>query len=602
MSRNQLSISLRIVLSLARSSLNRRTAGEITCLLLVLIASSALLSASPLALKYSIDSLSNASRERQPLLAIALVGVYALSQWIGRTLSETRGLLSAKVQQRLSHDLSEHAFMHIMLLPREFHVSRRTGSLIETLNNARAGYQMIFSSLVFTLLPVLTELITMVSILLHLGQPVLMAIFCGSLVFYYLGYSRSVSTFTVRYQSALSEQMAGNALVTDALINYETVKLFAAEDVVARRYKLALETIERAWLLAFRCGAQNGVIIATVFAVYLFGTLGYAMWQVAHDQMTVGALLVVSVYVARLIQPVETIGNAIKSLFQGLASFEALVRILKVPAEPVRRGSIKCPEAPVSLEFDSVTSSYDSKRRKRVLDGVTFHVPPKSTIGVVGMSGAGKSTLVRLLVRLIDPMRGVIRVGGVDISKIELSELRRAIAVVPQDTLLFNDTVKYNISLGRPGSAEDEIEAAARMAQVHEFICSLPDGYETLVGERGVKLSGGERQRISIARAILKRPKIYVFDEATSSLDTSTEREIMASIRKISMETTTLIIAHRLSTVVHADQIIVLADGRVAEHGSHADLLELGGLYSILWKSQRSGVGRESAEFGISTM
>jgi ATP-binding cassette subfamily B protein len=307
--------------------------------------------------------------------------------------------------------------------------------------------------------------------------------------------------------------------------------------------------------------------------------------------MTIGDFVLVNTYMLQVIRPVEMLGYAMQGFSQGMAMLRKMLELFHEKSEPAATTEADVLTGPGALRFDRVSLSYSPDRA--VLKDVSFTLPAGKTLGVVGASGAGKSTIVRLLVRLYDPDGGEILFDGIPTSELSLSQLRRAIAVVPQDTILFNDTIGYNIGFGRFGSTQKEIEEAARLAHLHDFIMSLPDRYETKVGERGVKLSGGERQRVSIARAALKRPRIYVFDEATSSLDSRTEREILSNLHEISRSSTTLIIAHRLSTVVHADEIIVLGNGTVLERGTHAQLLQLDGAYAALWRAQQQEEGQK---------
>lgn len=333
--------------------------------------------------------------------------------------------------------------------------------------------------------------------------------------------------------------------------------------------------------------AFNGLAVAMIFAAFLGATVLYAANEVLGGRMTVGDFVLVNSYMLQVVRPVEMLGYAMQCLSQGVAMLQKMLALLRERPEPqTADGRVQFGE-PGKLEFDAVSLSYGPGRS--VLRGVSFKIPAGKTLGVVGASGSGKSSLVRLLVRLLEPDSGRILLDGVPISELSLPRLRQAIAVVPQDTVLFNDSIAYNIALGRPGSSQNEIVEAAKLAHLHDFIMSLPERYETKVGERGVKLSGGERQRVSIARAAIKRPRIYIFDEATSSLDSNTEREILSNLQEISRSSTTLVIAHRLSTVVHADALIVLEDGIVAERGTHASLLSQKGRYAALWEAQQQG-------------
>jgi ATP-binding cassette subfamily B protein len=418
--------------------------------------------------------------------------------------------------------------------------------------------------------------------------------------------------------------------MTDSILNYETVKYFAGEVLAERRVGGALVRTEQEWVRFYSQFAVNGVLVATIYAGFLGTSILYAAREVQIGKISIGTFVLVNTYMLQIVRPVEALGYAVQSLSQGLAYLDKMLELFRERTEAdveSGRGSVQaepdpstlltpCPSrgemeketnstllhrfaklcevdeefpgegkyGPGELEFRDVCLSYRSDRP--ILKGVSFKVPAGKTLGIVGASGSGKSTLVRLLVRLLEADSGTILLDGIPIEGLSLTRLRQSIAVVPQDTVLFNDSIGYNIGFGKPDSSQEEVERAARLANLHDFILSLPGRYETRVGERGVKLSGGERQRVSIARAALKRPVIYVADEATSSLDSRTERDIVRNLQEVARNTTTLVIAHRLSTVAHADEIIVLEEGVVVERGTHASLLAQGKRYAALWQAQ----------------
>jgi ATP-binding cassette subfamily B protein len=403
-------------------------------------------------------------------------------------------------------------------------------------------------------------------------------------VFWYSAY-----TIMAAARAASESQVNATAVMTDSILNYETVKYFTAESVVQARVSRALSQTEDGWVGFYRRYAYNGLGVATIFAGFLGVTILHAAHEVQGGRMTVGSFVLVNTYMLQVVRPVEMLGYAMQTLSQGMAFLGKMFEILREKTEAFSPGDISAAGGGGAgrLDFEGVGVSYRSDRV--ILKDVNFTLPAGKTLGVVGGSGAGKSTLVRLLVRLIEPDTGRILLDGTSIGDLPLATVRQAIAVVPQDTVLFNDTIGYNIAFGKAGSTRAEIEHAARLAHLHDFIMSLPEGYDTRVGERGVKLSGGEKQRVSIARAAIKRPRIYVFDEATSSLDSNTEREILRNLREISRFSTTVVIAHRLSTVVHADEIVVLEGGTIVESGSHAALLRQNGRYASLWEAQQQG-------------
>jgi ABC-type transport system involved in Fe-S cluster assembly fused permease/ATPase subunit len=441
-----------------------------------------------------------------------------------------------------------------------------------------------------TLLPIVVELATVAVVLIRLQQEVFMVVFFFALLGYAIVFTHGISRITAAACEASTAQTDERAIMTDSILNYETVKFFTAEQLVASRLDSALSRTEAGWLLFFRSKTLNGLLTTAVFGAFLAVTTGYAVRAVTNGSMTVGDFVLVNAYMFQLVRPIEMLGYALQGTSQGLAFVQKMLDLLREPPEApstTRNGSFN---AAGSLEFRDVGVGYHSDRQ--VLRGVSFLLPSGKTLGIAGASGAGKSTLVRLLVRLLEPDRGEILLDGQPIRTVSLRQLRESIAVVPQDTMLFDDTIAYNIAFGKPDSTRTEVEEAAKLAHLHDLIMSLPEGYETRVGERGLKLSGGEKQRVSIARAALKRPRIYIFDEATSSLDSRTEAEILQNLQQISQSSTTLIIAHRLSTIVHADQIAVLERGEIAESGTHESLLEANGRYAALWQAQQRTTAR----------
>jgi ABC-type transport system involved in Fe-S cluster assembly fused permease/ATPase subunit len=578
--------SLREVIALIWTDATGFVRFRLVVALLLIIAASAMTALGPVALKFVVDGFTGQGTGAG-ISAVTLIGLYVLSQWLARTVGEIRGLVYARAERRMSRMLSERLFAHVMRLPLRFHLERQTGAISQTLDNGLNGYQMVLHTLVFTILPVATELGTIVVVLSRLDHPAFLGLFSGAILAYGVVFWYSAYTIMAAAYTASDSQVNATAVMTDSILNYETVKYFTAESVVQERVSRALTRTEDGWVGFYRRYAYNGLGVATIFAGFLGVTILYAAHEVQAGRMTVGSFVLVNTYMLQVVRPVEMLGYAMQSLSQGLAFLGKMFEIFREKPEPFVVAETDTPGGAGRLDFEAVGVAYRADRV--ILKDVNFSVPAGRTLGVVGGSGTGKSTLVRLLVRLIEPNTGCILLDGACIGDLPLSRLRQAIAVVPQDTVLFNDTIGYNIAFGKAGSTQAEVEHAARLAHLHDFIMSLPDGYDTRVGERGVKLSGGEKQRLSIARAAIKRPRIYVFDEATSSLDSNTEREILRNLREISRFSTTLVIAHRLSTVVHADEIVVLEGGTIVERGSHSVLLRQNGRYAALWEAQQQG-------------
>lgn len=554
---------------------------------LLLVAVSAMLTAlSPLALKLLVDGFTGHGHG-EAVSPILLVALYALSQWLARVAGEVRGLLYRRIQWRMFRTLSERLFAHLMHLPLRFHLNRHTGAVSETLTNGLDGLQLLLNQLVVTVLPVMGELAIVLLVLARMAPPPFLALFCGALVLYASAFTHSAAAVMQSARRASAARVDAGAAITDSLLNYETVKYFTAESIVQERVGKALVRSETESITFSRLFARSGLLAASIYAGFLAATIGYATLEVLRGRMTVGDFVLVNTYMLQLVRPVELLGYAMQSCSQGIALLEKLTHLFREAPEPRPGVRARHSAGPGTLEFDRVSLCY--RKGQPVLRDVSFRIAPKKTLGIVGPSGSGKSSIVRLLMRLLEPDNGQILLDDVPISALDLSNLRGAIAVVPQDIALFNDTLAYNIAFGRECASLAAIQEAARVAHLHEFIMSLPDEYDTPVGERGVKLSGGERQRVSIARAVLKSPRIYVFDEATSSLDSHTEQDILTSLREIARHSSTLVIAHRLSTVLHADEIVVLEHGRIVERDSHSSLLRQNGRYAALWRAQQHG-------------
>ena len=577
--------SVRVIVGIIWTDADRFVRRRLAAVLLMVITASVLTALGPLALKWLVDGLTG--QARNSVSPSILVGAYVLSQFLARAVGEVRGLVYARAERRMFRVLSGRLFAHILGLPLRFHLDRKTGGVSQTLENGLVGYQMILHHLVFTLLPVTAELGTVMLVLVRLGHPAFFMLFCGALMCYGTAFAHATKSIARSAKSASAAHVETAAQMTDALLNVEAVKYFAAEAIVQDRVGRALSRTETEWVTFYRRYAVNGVTVSAIFALFLAATTLYAVHQVEGARLTVGDFVLITTYMLQVIRPVEELGYAMQGFSQGAAMLEKMLALFHEKSEPWQAAKTVRLEGPGELEFENVTLSYGPHRT--ALQGVSFKVPAGKTVGIVGASGSGKSTLVRLLVRLLEPDAGRIWLDGVPISTLSLATLRQSIAVVPQDAVLFNESVGDNIAFGKAECTQEEVEEAASRAHLHEFIASLPDAYDTNVGERGLKLSGGERQRLSIARAAIKRPRIYIFDEATSALDSATELEIIRNLREISRSITTLVITHRLSTVLHADEIIVLETGTVVERGTHASLLQQHGRYAALWTAQQTG-------------
>ncbi|WP_322994836.1 ABC transporter ATP-binding protein/permease [Castellaniella sp.] len=517
----------------------------------------------------------------------ALVG-YGLARLTTGIFGELRDALFARVTQGAIQQVASQLFQHLLALSLRFHMGRRTGGLSRDIERGTKGIGFLLNFTVFNVLPTLLEIAMVTGILLWRYDWVFAGLTLGTIVAYVL-FTLLVTERRMVYRrtmNTLDSQANGKAV--DALLNYETVKYFGNESYESQRYDHDM----RSWVDS---AVRNQVSLNLLnMGQGLIITVGMTalLWQsargVTQGVMTVGDVVLVSAYLTQLYAPLNFLGFVYREIKHALADMERMFDLMANHQEIADRPDALALQAKTaSLSFEAVDFSYQADRQ--ILHRVSFTVPAGGSLAVVGASGAGKSTLSRLLFRFYDPTGGAVRVNGRDIRDYTQDSLRAHIGIVPQDTVLFNDTIGYNIAYGRPAATQEEIQAAARAAHIHDFVTSLPQGYDTPVGERGLKLSGGEKQRVAIARALLKSPPIMVFDEATSALDTRTERAIQEQLDRIAQGRTTLIIAHRLSTIVQADHILVLDAGRVVEQGTHADLLALGNRYARMWQLQQSG-------------
>ena len=530
-----------------------------------------------------------APKDGRAMLAVpvALLIAYGLARIGGAGFGELRDALFASVQQRAVRLLALRTFKHLHAVSLRFHLDRQTGGMSRVIDRGVQGMQSVLRLAVFNVVPTALELIMVTVIIWRMFDWRYAVVTCVA-VLAYVAYTTLLASRRGRYRRTMNDtDNDASTKALDSLLNYETVKYFNNERHEAGRYDKALERYEKA---AVRVQVSLNLLNLGQAAIIAIG-LTLIMLMAAGDMlagtMTIGRFVLVNTYLIQLYQPLNFLGMVYMTIKQGLVDMEQMFSLLRVEREITDKPNAFALTAhgeAGEVRFENVQFGYQSNRE--ILKGVDFIVPAGHSLAIVGPTGAGKSTISRLLFRFYDVTGGAVRVDGHDLRDVTQDSLRSAIGVVPQDTVLFNDTIRYNIAYGRPGASQDEIEAAARAAQVHDFVLRLPDGYDTRVGERGLKLSGGEKQRVAIARTILKNPRILILDEATSALDTRTEQEIQTALRAVSRDRTTLMIAHRLSTVVDADEIIVLDDGRITERGNHAALLACDGIYARMWAMQ----------------
>ncbi len=537
----------------------------------------------PLVLKAIVDHLQNPGVVLTlPLLFIVL---YGLLRFGNTAFTELRDGLFARVLQRAMRGVIFDVFRHLHTQSLRFHLERRTGGLAADIERGARSIRFLINFSLFNIAPTLIEILMVAAVLFAKYDPWFGGITLMTLAVY-IFFTILMTNWRLKFRRAMNESDAtANARAIDSLLNYETVKYFNNEDYEADRLKNALGRAEEAAVtseisLAWLNGGQSFIIAIGVTAM-----MGLAAQGVVDGHMTLGDLVLVNAYLLQLFIPLNFLGTVYREIRNALTDMEKLFGLLAQPAEIVDAADAQ----PLRLDkaevrFEQVDFAYDPRRP--ILAGVSFTIPAGRKLAVVGASGAGKSTLARLLFRFFDVSGGGIRIDGQDIRQVTQGSLRAAIGIVPQDTVLFNDSLYHNIAYGRPAASRDEVLEAARAAHLDRFIGSLPDGYDTVVGERGLKLSGGEKQRVAIARAILKNPPILIFDEATSSLDSATEQAIQEELSQIAENRTTLVIAHRLSTIVDADEILVLDAGRIVERGSHAELMMKDGRYAEMWRLQ----------------
>ena len=535
------------------------------------------------------------------LAPVFLVIAYGVARVASIGFAQLRDGVFARVAQRGLRRLALETFRHVHALSLRYHITRKTGGLSRIIERGVKGVEFLLRFMLFSIIPLILELVMVAAIFFFAFSGWYFIVIVAT-IGVYVWFTFAVTEMRVRIRIQMNEKDTdANQKAVDSLLNFETVKYFTAEEREARRYDQSMAGYEVAAVktsksLAWLNSGQSFIISFGLVAVMVMAAIG-----VQNGSMTVGQFVAVNAYVIQLTQPLNFLGTVYREIRQSLVDMREMFLLLDQPAEVVDKAGAPALEVKGGeVRFENVRFAYEAERP--ILRGVDFTVPAGKTLAIVGPSGSGKSTTSRLLFRFYDVGSGAVKIDGQDVREVSQASLRAAIGVVPQDTVLFNDTIRYNIAYGRDGATEEEIEEAARSAQIHDFVMGLPDGYDTMVGERGLKLSGGEKQRVAIARTILKNPPILILDEATSALDTGTEQEIQESLKRLGADRTVLTIAHRLSTVVHADEIIVLEKGEIAERGAHADLLAKNGRYAAMWRRQeaedREAASGDGAEDG----
>jgi ATP-binding cassette, subfamily B, heavy metal transporter len=559
--------------------------GRVLVALICLVISKLAMVGVPLVLKHIVDGL-DAEPGKTVVLPVMLLVAYGVLRFVNSGFNELRDAIFARVRYHAMNTLSVSVLSHLHRLSLRYHLERNTGAISRDLERGTQSISSIMNYLVFNIVPTAAEFLLVALILFSQYDSKFAGIIFISVILY-IGFTLAVTEWRMHYRhemNALDSSANGRAM--DSLMNYETVKYFNNDRLEIDRYGATMASWENAAVKSQNTMSLLNFGQAAIIAIGVTGIMFLAAQGVVDEELTLGDLVLINTMMLQLFLPLNFLGIIYRSLKYALADMDMVIKLLQMPVEISDSADAKALRIErASIEFRDVSFRYNEDRG--ILDKVSFKLEDGEKLAIVGPSGAGKSTIARLLFRFYDVSEGEILISGQNIAGVTQQSLRDTIGIVPQDTVLFNDSILYNIRYARPGATLDDVRAAARMADIDKFISNLPQGYDTIVGERGLKLSGGEKQRVAIARVLLKNPAILVFDEATSSLDSQSEKNILEALARISHNKTTLVIAHRLSTVVDADRIIVLEQGRVREQGDHASLVAADGLYAQLWQMQQ---------------